>query len=264
VRRALALAAALLLFAGTASAQTPPKIGVVFMHGKQGGALEPQLEGMSAALRAAGYLVDMPEMCWSGTRIYDKPFLDCLADADAAASRLKAQGATSIVIMGHSLGGMAAIAYGARRDGLKAVVALAPGPDNKFLLMKQPQVAASLMQAQQLVAQGKGDVPASFTDFNTNRFGSQPFQVHTTANIFVSFLSADGPAEIETNVRQVKAPLLIVSGTRDPSQGGAAMLFAQAPPNPLSKRAVVDADHMGTPQAAIDTVIGWLAALGRP
>src|SRR5579862_4100985 len=104
--------------------QTQPKTGIVLMHGKQGGPNQEELGGLHAALENAGYLVDMPEMCWSGSRIYDESYLDCFADIDAAIARLKAQGATQIVVAGHSLGGNAALGYGARHGGLKGIIAI--------------------------------------------------------------------------------------------------------------------------------------------
>jgi len=264
MKRILFVAAALCcLAAAAAPAETPQQTGIVFMHGKQGNPGEPPLANFIVSLKSAGYLVDTPEMCWSGRRIYDKPYLDCLAEIDLAVARLKAAGATAIVIAGHSLGGNGALGYAARHDGLRAVIALAPGPENKRLVA-QPVVAASLEHARQMAAQGKGDVLADFTDYNTNRFGTGPIAVRTTATSFISFDAADGPAEMTTNVPRVKAPLLIVSGTDDPSQRNSDMLFALAPPNPLSKHVIIDANHMGTPEAAIGIVLSWLAALPPP
>lgn len=261
MKRILLVAATLCcLAAATSQAQTT---GIVFMHGKQGGPGEPPLAAFIVSLKSAGYLVDTPEMCWSRARIYDKPYLDCLAELDLAVARLRAAGATSIVIAGHSLGGNGALGYGARHDGLRAVIALAPAPDNRYLAQKPP-VATSLIQARQMIAQGQGDTVREFTDFNTNRFGSGPIAVRATASAFVSFIAPDGPAEEIANLPRVKAPLLIVSGSDDPSQRGIGALFALAPPNPLSKHVVVDANHMGTPEAAIETVLSWLAALPKP
>ena len=246
-----------------AQAQTAQKTGIVFMHGKQGNPGEPPLANFIVSLKSAGYFVDTPEMCWSGRRLYDKPYLDCLTEIDLAVARLKAAGATAIVIAGHSLGGNGALGYAARHDGIAAVIALAPGPENRYL-DTQPVVAASLERARQMVAQGQGDVFADFTDYNTNRFGTGPIPVRTTATSFISFDAADGPAEMTANVPRVKAPMLIVSGTDDPSQRNSDMLFALAPPNPLSKHFIIDANHMGTPEAAIGIVLSWLAALPKP
>ena len=121
MRKPIVLLATCLAFAAPARAET---IGVVMMHGKTG--TPAQFDGLAAAVEAAGFPVERPQMCWTRSRIYDRTYLDCLADADAAAARLKARGATGIVILGMSLGGNAALGYGARRPGLKGVIALAP------------------------------------------------------------------------------------------------------------------------------------------
>jgi len=51
--------------------------------------------------------------------------------------------------------------------------------------------------------------------------------------------------------------LLILAGV---ALGG-AWLGRSAPPNPLNRLVKLDSDHMGTPQAAIDAVLAWLASL---
>ena len=81
-----------------------------------------------------------PEMCWSARRIYDQPLTECFADIDAAVARLKADGFQRIVVGGHSLGGLVALAYAATHDGLAGVIALAPDgePDR---LQRPRQVA---------------------------------------------------------------------------------------------------------------------------
>ena len=90
------------------------------MHGKQ--STPERMQKLADALSGAGYLVERPEMCWSERRIYDRPYLDCLADADAAVARLRSGGVSAVVVAGQSLGGNAALAYGARRDGLLGVI----------------------------------------------------------------------------------------------------------------------------------------------
>jgi esterase/lipase len=103
-----------LMLAASAHGET---VGVVMMHGKHG--TPAQLQQLAAAVANAGFLVERPEMCWSAARIYDRSYLECFADIDAAAARLKEHGATAIVVLGMSLGGNAALGFGARRQGLK-------------------------------------------------------------------------------------------------------------------------------------------------
>ena len=54
------------------------------MHGKQSAPEEH--EPLAAAIEAAGYPVDRPEMCWSARRIYDRPYHDCLREITSSIS----------------------------------------------------------------------------------------------------------------------------------------------------------------------------------
>jgi dienelactone hydrolase len=112
------IAAILAVAACVSAANAGGKLGVLMLHGKQGH--PTQFDSYEAPLTAR------PTMCWSRERIYDKPYPDCLAEIDAAAAQLRARRATAIAIVGMSLGGNAALAYGARHSELAAVVALAP------------------------------------------------------------------------------------------------------------------------------------------
>jgi esterase/lipase len=231
-------------------------IGVVMMHGKTG--TPAQLQQLGDAVTAAGFPVERPEMCWSRHRIYDRTYLDCLADADAAAARLKARGATGIVILGMSLGGNAALGYGARRPGLKGVIALAPA-SNPDALRERPPIARGLAEAEALIAAGKGDEPRSFTDLNNGR----QIEVMATPKIFVSFFGGQTPGAFSSNAARLTAPLLIVSGSADPTQRGIGAVYALAPHESHNAHVTVDSDHLGTPNAATAAVVAWLKSLDR-
>ena len=229
-------------------------LGVVMLHGKHG--RPEQLAGLAAQIEAAGFLAERPDMCWSATRIYDRSYLDCFADIDAATARLKSRGATAIVVLGMSLGGNGALGYGARHTGLKGVIALAPASEPEFL-RRRPDVEQSVQQAHALVAAGKADGTATFTDLNNGR----EIAVTTTPAIFLSFVGEDSPAAMPRNAAHLTAPLLMVSGTRDRSQRGADAIFAAAPPDRRNRHVIVDADHLGTPAASTAAVLAWLRGL---
>lgn len=231
-------------------------LGVVMMHGKTG--TPAQFAALADAVNAAGFPVERPDMCWSRTRIYDRTYLECLADADTAAATLKARGAGAIVILGMSLGGNAALAYGARRPGLAGVIALAPASDPD-LLRDRPPIAQSLAAAQALVAAGKGDERTTFNDLNNGR----QITVTATPKIYVSFFGKDTPGHMRANAAHLTAPLLMVSGTDDPTQRDAGAIFASAPHNPHNAHDIVRSDHIGTPDASIEDVVAWLKTLRR-
>jgi esterase/lipase len=253
LQKLMVLLTGCLVFAAPARSET---VGVVMMHGKHG--TPAQFDSLAAALSAAGFLVERPEMCWSRARIYDRTYLDCLADADQAAAALQAHGADALVILGMSLGGNGALGYGARRPGLKGVIALAPASDPDRL-RELPPVAHSLAEAQALIAAGKGDEKRTFNDFNN---GDQ-FTVTTTAKIYVSFFGKDTAGEMPANAAHLTAPLLIVSGTNDKTQRDIGAVFARAPHDPRNAHVTVPSDHIGTPNASVAAIRAWLKSLDR-
>jgi dienelactone hydrolase len=232
-------------------------VGVVLMHGK-GGAPGGFIGSTAAALQAAGAKVVMPEMPWSRARMYDVTYEQAMAEIDKAVVQLKAQGATKIVVAGQSFGANAAIGYAARREGLAAVVALAPGhvPERPFFAQR---VASAVAKAKQLVAEGKGDAPGIFPDQNQAKL----FDVRASAKVYVSYFDPDGPAPMPRNAAAMKpVPFLWVIGREDPLfSAGADYAFNRAPKHPKSRYLVVNARHENTPDVAKGEVVVWLGAL---
>jgi dienelactone hydrolase len=253
------LAAISTIFATPASAQDSPLsgFGVVLMHGK-GGSPGGFVGSTAAALQAAGAKVVMPEMPWSRSRMYDATYEQAMTEIDRAVAQLKAQGATRIVVAGQSLGANAAIGYGARRDGLAAVVALAPGHIPERPMFAQ-RIAPSLARAKQLIADGKGDVPGTFADQNQAVLSD----VRATPRVYVSYFDPNGPAPMPKNAAVMKpVPFLWVIGRDDQLlSAGADYAFNRAPKNQKSKYLVVNARHENTPDVAKAEVVAWLKSL---
>ncbi len=246
--------ALLVAFGGLLSARAAERIGIVLMHGKDG---QPNGMGLAEHLVAAGYLVELPGMCWSRHRIYDLPYIACMRDVDTAVARLKTRGASAIVIGGQSMGGNFALGYGATHRNLKGIVVLAGAHAPQFLIRDRPEIGEALENARALVASGKGDTKMTFPDFND----TGPFSVRTTPNVYVSWFAPDGPAAMPRNAARLSAPLLWVSGTSDPTQRHAREVFDQTPPNPLNSFVPVSATHRGTPAASRAAVLAWLKQL---
>lgn len=231
-------------------------IGIVVLHGKQGMGGDRTTAGFLQALQNAGYAVQAPTMCWSRSRNYDAAFPDCLREIDTAVAALRAAGARRIVVAGQSLGGNAAIAYAAQHPELAGVIALAPAAQPEQML-RNPNVARSVAQAQQMLAAGQGGQRASFADTNVGRL----FSVTTTAAIYLSFFARGGPADFAALLGRVRPPLIWVAGAMDRTQDEAAALFARLPANRLNRLVQVNATHLDTPGAGTSAVLDWLKAL---
>ncbi|MFI5001858.1 MAG: alpha/beta fold hydrolase [Reyranellales bacterium] len=258
-RIALVLIAAALAACAPAAPPTPSSpasapLGIVLMHGKKGP--PGYLAATKAILEAHGYLVSTPEMCWSDKRQYDRLYPDCLAEIDAAVADLRRRGARSIVIAGHSLGGTAAIAYGASHDDLAGVIGFAAGDAFWGPASLLPDIA----RAQQLVDQGRGDSVADFEDIRPSGRTS----MRTTAAHFLSFVALPVEQRLPANVARLRVPLLLVAGTQD----GATMQYEaraydRVPNLALNRYVEVNADHNGTLKAGMKPALEWLARLVR-
>jgi dienelactone hydrolase len=247
-----AAAALLLLLIAPVRAE---RIGVVLMHGKQGGQAG-NIAKLAERLAAAGYLVERPVLCWSRDRIYDKAFPDCLTEIDAAVGQLKARGAERIVVAGQSLGGSAALAYGAQRDGIAGIVAIVPAPPPS--VAQRPEIARELERAKRLIASSKADERIRFADVNQG-----PISVEATPRIYVSFLDPEGPANLVTNTGKLRAPLLWLAADQDRSPFTRDTGFGKAPQHPLNRYVTLHAGHFNAPDAAPGPLLDWLAELGK-
>jgi pimeloyl-ACP methyl ester carboxylesterase len=254
----------LVLVAGLASASgrafAGDKIGIVLMHGEQG-APGRVIDGLATTLEKAGYLVGRPDMCWSARRSYEATFAECLATIDGAVVKLKNLGATSVVVGGFSLGGTAAIAYGAAHPGLLGIFALAPAHDAR-LAAESADVADSVARARQLAADGKGDESTTFADVAFGSRGAYTTEVATTPAIYLTFFGPGSPEDISADAGRLTAPLLWVAGADDPTQsGGPEYAFAKAPANSLNRYVVIASGHQDTPAKSKEAVLGWLKDL---
>lgn len=265
MRRFFQILSMLLSVAGLAApGLAADAVGVLLLHGKTG--MPGQMAKLAAALDAAGYITGRPEMCWSKKRIYDKAFDGCLADIDAAIGRLKANGATKVVLGGTSMGAVAAVAYAATHPELAGVIAIVPAAD-PVDPSPYPAFAASLKQAKALAKAGKGDDPAAFTDIVS---GGVDVTVNVSPNLFMSFHGADSPASTIKNglavlsLPKIKIPTLWVAATKDPSQDIALQMFLKIPKNKLSELDKVDSDHSGAPDASPEVVLAWLKKVVGP
>jgi pimeloyl-ACP methyl ester carboxylesterase len=162
------------------------------------------------------------------------------------------------VVGGHSLGGLAALAYASSHDGLAGIALLAPdGEPGDF--NTHAAVARSVADALQRVKGGRGDDDGTFTD----RVLGRDFTVKATANAFLSFLGPDSALVPATQLPRLHVPVFWAAGTKDSSQNNAAALFKRAPANPLSVFTKVNAAHMGTPAAAYAALTAWLDRLAE-
>ena len=255
----------LLFLAGVTFAGVPAvageKIGVVLMHGKNRTASEKSPIGKLAyALEVADFIVAAPDMPWSRSRGFDRTYAETMAEIDRAVANLKDKGATKIVVGGHSLGANAALGYGARREGLAGILAIAPGhtiDGDGFHNL----VDYDYRRAKEMVAAGKGDEETGFKDVNQGMKSTKTMK----AKVYLSWFDPEGSAPMPKNAANLKpgTPLMWIIGERDRlmMKRGKGYAFAKAPAHDKSAYVVIGGGHKATPTKGKKEIIAWLKGL---
>lgn len=237
----------------------PGPLGIVIAHGKWD--KRPfATAGLAEALRAAGHAVIAPELPWSLNRLYDAPFEQAVDDLAGALDALRDRGCSRLLLCGHSLGANAALAC-AGNQPVDGVIALAPGhfPEQ---MHAAGFTAQALATARAALAAGE-DGRIMLTDV----FQGAPRRLRLHPAHYLGYFAPDGPAVVPAHCRRLGngPPLLWVVGRDDPHFAlGADYAYAQAPSHPASRYVEIDADHVSTPDAAVATVLAWLAQTFLP
>lgn len=232
--------------------------GVVLLHGKWGTPAR-YVDGLAGALRNKGFLVATPLMPWGRGRDYDADYPKALEQIAAEAQSLRLQGATTIVVAGHSFGANAALAYAAGGADIAGIVMLAPShtPERKPF---RERLAGSVDKARAMFASGTADEKTAFDDLNQGRMAS----IWTSPRIYLSYFDPEGIGAMPKSAAAIKRPLAIlwVVGTRDPLYGaGETYAYDKAPAHPKSKFLTVESDHFNTPRDATAAVVSWIESL---
>lgn len=241
-------------------AQTPQRIGVLMLHGKNPGSnQDPNMGRLKPVFEGAGMLVLFPDMPWSRGRYLDGHFDQAMAEIATHVKTLRSQGATHIVIAGHSMGSPTAMAFAARGGDVQALVLLAPG-HVPALYYRSPQnqiVHDSIDAARKLVAEGKGDSRERFSDINQGR----QLPVVATAKDYLSYFDPESDADMGVTAPRIPpaTPVLTVIGDGDGIRNVAQSYFVtKLPANPKSQYLEVQANHLTTPVVASEAVVKWI------
>ena len=236
------------------------KIGVLLMHGKSGD--DRWVYPLAVGLRDAGVIVEAPpSMPWSKTRIYEKTFEESMIEIDGLVEKLKAAGASKIVVGGHCFGATAAMGYAIHHEGLSGLILLAPGhltSAKRFGAFVKDSVA----KAEEMIRSGRGEEKAHFKDLNMG----EPFTRYVSAKLYYSWFAPNGPASFAKNAENLKpgTPLLYIVASKQKKiaiSKNPAFAFEKAPPHPNSKFVTISSDHLHTPGDSLEVVTDWLRTL---
>lgn len=249
------IGAALLMLAPPAVLAQVEPLGIVVMHGK-GGSPTGLIAGLAGALESGGYLVANIEMPWSGRRQYDVPVAAAEKEVEAAITSLRGKGAKKVFVAGHSQGGAFAT-YLAGKLAVDGVVVIAPGGNVDHYFFRE-KVSGPLARTRRLVADGKGNEPATLEDFE----GAKGlFPVATTPAIYVTWFDPEGAMNMARAARAANpaTPILWIVPSRElPGLRKTNVpMFRSLPAHPLSRLYEPDSDHRGAPTASAEEIARW-------
>ncbi len=259
-----------LLSAPVANAQE--KIGVLLMHGKQGGGpRDNSLDTLQGKLQDAGMLVLKPEMPWSFNRYIDGNWDAAMAEIATHVQKLIDTGATKVVLLGHSLGSPAALSYAARNpEKVQAIGLLAPGHVPLYYSLcipyspiKQCGVKDGVEDARKEIEAGNADKKQPQIDINQGRRNA----VWMTAHDYLTYFDPTSEAEMSVTAPKISpsTPVLWAIGDRDYLiREGRQYVFDKLPNNPRSLYLEVSANHLTTPRIAADQIVGWIKSALAP
>lgn len=236
------------------------RVGVLMLHGKNpGNPNDPNFSPLKGRFEALGWLVRLPDMPWSRSRYLEGHFDQAMAEIAGHVRALREAGATRIVLLGHSMGVPAAMAYAARGGDVQALVALAPG-HVPLLYDTLPGLSAvhdSIVKARELVAADKGDATSRFIDINQGR--AQPL-IATPRN-FLSYFDPGSDAEMSVTAPRLPPalPVLVAIGEKDPLYPRIrTYLVERLPAHPRHRYLEVSGGHLDTPRMAFEAIVEWI------
>lgn len=244
-------------------AQSPPKVGVLLLHGKNpGNPQNPSLQTLKSALEREGFSVLVPDMPWSRQRYLDGHWDSAMSEIAGHVKTLRDNGAEKIVLMGHSLGVPASMSHAARGGMVDALVLLAPGhiPFGYYNFPPLRVVRESIDDARAKVAAGKGDETYRFQDINQGR----QQQIISTARNYLSYFDPQSDAEMGVTAPRIpqRVPVLSIIGEQDSLVRQVRSYYVdKLPANPQSQYLVVAGGHLDTPRVAVEQVVAWLKSV---
>ena len=231
------------------------RMGIVIMHGK-GGSPTGLVAGLAGTLERGGYIVASPEMPWSGRRNYDVTTARAVEEVEAAVAGLRSKGAKKVFIAGHSQGGAFAT-HIAGKVIVDGIIVIAPGGNVDHFFFRG-KVSDSVSRARKLVADGKGNDPATLDDFEGAR---GTYQVVAAPAVYLTWFDPEGAMNMDQAARAANPAIpilwIVPRGELPGLRKTNIPMFRSLPANPLTKLYEPDSDHRGAPSASADEIARW-------
>lgn len=236
-----------------------PNCLAILIHGKWSHPNTPVLRILEKELKEKNYIVVKPNMPWSRTRLYDQTYEASLQDLGAMIQKYKQEGVKKVVLIGHSLGANAAMAYQAHVGDVDAIVAITPGHVPSIMQERDPRHAYILKKAQDKIKKNEVNTSIDFIDNNSG------IRKNFTASIdiFLSYFDPSGLAHMPATVKKFRKsiPVLYIEGANDHVHTGPDSVFSKIPQHRLNTYMLTSSNHMTTPEISSKQIISWLSFL---
>lgn len=262
LRRQLVLGLAALAV-GARPTAAAGQLGIVLMHGKTAPPNSRPLAPLVQALGSTDASLATPEMPWSRSRYLSGNAAQALDEIAGAIGALKAAGASSILLVGHSMGAAAALAYAAQRGGVMGLSLVAMGHVPRFyyrgLSPATMPVRDAIVRAREMAASGRGDEVATFADSNQGT----ALAPRLSAREFLSWFDPEAGFDAVENIARAPCPVQWVVGRIDPIFAQSRELFFdRLPPDSRHELVVVDGGHLDTPANGAAAIVAFARKLG--
>lgn len=233
-----------------------PHCLAILMHGKWSHPNTPVLRILEKDLKEKNYIVEKPNMPWSRTRLYDQTYEASLQDLGAMIQKYKQEGVKKVVLIGHSLGANAAMAYQAHVGDADAIVAITPGHIPYLMCKRDHHHEYVIKKAEDNIKRNKNETLINFIDLNCGI--SKKFTV--AADIFFSYFNPSGLAHMPATVKKFKKiiPVLYIEGAHDHIHTGPDSVFSKIPQHQLNTYTLTRGNHMTTPEISSKQITSWL------
>jgi pimeloyl-ACP methyl ester carboxylesterase len=228
----------------------------ILIHGKWSHPNTPLLRILEKELKEKNYIVTKPNMPWSRTRQYDQTYELALQDLAKMIQQYRQEGVKKIVLIGHSLGANAAMAYQAHVGDADAIVAITPGHIPYLMCKRDKRHEYTVKKAEDNIKRDKNKKLIEFIDLNCGN--RKKFIV--SADIFFSYFNPAGLGHMPTTIKKFKksTPLLYIEGATDYIHTGPDGVFINAPYHPLSTYMLTSGNHMTTTEISCKQITSWL------
>ncbi|MDH5360692.1 MAG: alpha/beta hydrolase [Gammaproteobacteria bacterium] len=237
--------------------EQPKNVGIVFLHGKRGNPGLHHNDLFIARIRAQGYPVIAPVMPWS-ERNYKGTRTQGMEIIDRAIEQL---GTDKVVVIGHSMGGMAVLQYGSGRVSPRVVglISVAPGhdPNNADKLRRATEDSAA--KACTMQKQGMGKKFSNFAEMNAGK----RYTIYASAEYYCTHYHINEYPDSLLISAKIKTPTFLLSGGNDRlthiySHNG---IYANLPDNSMNKHEILPGGHLDVLYKHTDTINRWIENL---